>query len=92
MPPLYETLHFYDDDAPDYAAEVSGKIQRKQIFRFSRELKRGARVLDLGSGSSYDALSFIELGFDVTLLDGSTGRRNAIRALRMCAPLRGAGL
>ncbi len=38
MPPLNETLHFYNDNAADYAAEASGKIQRKQIFRFSREL------------------------------------------------------
>ncbi len=73
MSPSNQTLDFYDDNATDYAAEASGKIQREQVLQFARKLKPGARVLDLGSGGGYDALSLIKLGIDVTLLDGSAG-------------------
>lgn len=68
-----DTLRFYNDNAADYAAEASGRFQRRQVLQFAEELECGARVLELGSGGGYDALSLIELGFDVTLVDGSAG-------------------
>ena len=68
-----ETLRFYDDNAAKYAADASGEIQRRQVRAFAKRLEQGARVLDLGSGGGHDAASLIELGFDVTLLDGSSG-------------------
>ncbi len=73
MTPMNETLRFYDDNAADYAAETSGKFQQGLVRRFADKLERGAPVLELGSGGGHDALALIELGFDVTLIDASTG-------------------
>ncbi|MGI9419419.1 MAG: class I SAM-dependent DNA methyltransferase [Geminicoccaceae bacterium] len=73
MPPPNETLHYYDDNAADYAARTFGELQERQLQAFADGLDPGAKILDLGAGSGRDSLALIERGFDVTPLDGSAG-------------------
>ncbi|MGI9452774.1 MAG: class I SAM-dependent methyltransferase, partial [Geminicoccaceae bacterium] len=73
MPYNDQTIQFYDRQASAYAADEPGDGQRRQLLRFASKLRQGAQVLDLGSGGGHDALSLVNLGFDVTLVDGSAG-------------------
>ena len=68
-----QTIEFYDRQASAYVADKPGDGQRRQFLRFASKLRTGAQVLDLGSSGGHDALSLKNLGFDVTLVDGSAG-------------------
>jgi SAM-dependent methyltransferase len=84
-----ETLDFYANEAPVYAASGPGGASR-HLSRFLDQLAPGARVLELGCGGGRDAEAMIARGFVVDPTDGSAalaaeaGRRlnRPVRVLR----------
>ena len=71
MDTINSTLSFYDDNAEQYAAKKSDVTFEDYRTTFASKLAPGSRILELGCGGGYDALALLELGFDVTPLDGS---------------------
>lgn len=67
------TLDFYDSDPEGYCEKTFGADMSAVRERFTRRLKDGAEVLDLGCGSGRDSLAFKEQGYRVTPVDGSEG-------------------
>jgi SAM-dependent methyltransferase len=67
-----ETLEFYEGDIKAYAAQCMRLKPWGQIDAFMKKLPAGGRILDLGCGPGRDSLVFIEKGFDVMAVDGSS--------------------
>ncbi len=62
---------YYNQYASIYF-ENTVNLDVSDIMRpFTAHLEEGASVLDLGCGSGRDSLTFLEMGYDVTALDGS---------------------
>lgn len=76
-----ETIGYYDANAAGFVADTAsvefGALQRE----FVRRLPQGGRILDLGCGSGRDSLAFLEAGFAVDAVDGSTQMVQAACAL-----------
>lgn len=69
-----DTLDFYDANAADYAENMPpDEASLAALEAFQQMLPPGARVLDLGCGAGHYAARLLAAGFDVDLLDGSTG-------------------
>lgn len=73
------TLDFYDSDPEGYADRTSAADMSLSMDRFLRHLSKGARILDLGSGSCRDTVTFRNMGFDVIPADASEGMRRVAR-------------
>lgn len=65
-----QTLNFYRDEAPVYAASGKGGVNRF-LHTFVDLLDDGARILDLGCGGGRDSEEMLRLGFDVESWDAS---------------------
>ena len=66
-----DSLKYYDDHAVSFAQDTA-TVDFSQIRnRFVRKLVPGAEVLDFGCGSGRDTKAFLQLGFQVTAVDGS---------------------
>ena len=65
-----ETLSYYVDEAPVYAASGKGGVNRF-LHAFIEHLSKGARILDLGCGGGRDSKEMLRLGFDVVSWDAS---------------------
>ena len=66
-----DNLKYYDDHAVSFAENtvvVDFSVIRN---RFTQKLNPGASILDLGCGSGRDTKAFLQLGFQVTAVDGS---------------------
>lgn len=62
---------YYNQYASVYF-ENTVNLDLSDIIRpFTSYLEEGASVLDLGCGSGRDSLTFLDMGYDVTALDGS---------------------
>ena len=67
------TIHFYDENAEQYAA-LTVKADMSQTYeRFLACMPKGAHILDAGCGSGRDSLYFMQQGYIVTMLDASSG-------------------
>ena len=63
--------NYYESNAERYAAETFSADMSKQYQSFLPLLKKGAKILDVGSGSGRDACYFQKHGYQVTALEPS---------------------
>lgn len=71
--------NYYESNAERYAAETFFADMSEQYQRFRPLLKKGAKILDVGSGSGRDACYFQKQGYQVTALEPS---KNLCREIR----------
>ena len=75
--------NYYESNAERYAAETFSADMSEQYQRFLPLLKKGAKILDVGSGSGRDACYFQKHGYQVTALEPS---KNLCREIRKVFP------
>lgn len=67
-----DTITYYEENAEKFALETRsvdfGAVQRE----FTDRLREGAFILDFGCGSGRDTKIFLEQGYDVEAVDGSS--------------------
>ena len=63
--------NYYERNAERYAAETFSADMSEQYQRFLPLLKKGGKILDVGSGSGRDACYFQKHGYQVTALEPS---------------------
>lgn len=66
------TLQYYDTNSKEYINDTFNVDFKELQDGFLKYLNPGDRILDLGCGSGRDALYFINKGYKVTAMDGST--------------------
>ena len=66
------TLQFYNNNAERYAAQTKYIDVSDLYTDFEECLCPGDRILDLGCGSGRDSKYFLERGYDVIAVDGSS--------------------
>ena len=71
--------NYYESNAEHYAAETFFADMSEQYQRFLPLLKKGAKILDVGSGSGRDACYFQKHGYQVTALEPSKNLCKEIR-------------
>ncbi len=72
MEEIYNTLEYYNKNAKQYCEQtLEGKIQ-ENYDRFLKSIPKGAYILDFGCGSGRDSKYFIEQGYKIKAIDGST--------------------
>lgn len=71
--------NYYESNAECYAAETFFADMSEQYQRFLPLLKKGAKILDVGSGSGRDACYFQKQGYQVTALEPSKNLGREIR-------------
>lgn len=71
--------NYYERNAERYAAETFSADMSEQYQRFLQLLKKGAKILDVGSGSGRDACYFQKQGYQVTALEPSNNLCREIR-------------
>ena len=69
---MNKTLAYYNHNAEHYIHDTRNVEFSKMQERFLDKLHSGASILDFGCGSGRDAKYFIEHGFIVDAMDGST--------------------
>ena len=71
--------NYYENNAERYAAETFSADMSEQYQSFLPLLKKGAKILDVGSGSGRDACYFQKQGYQVTALEPSKNLGREIR-------------
>ena len=71
--------NYYENNAERYAAETFSADMSEQYQSFLSLLKKGAKILDVGSGSGRDACYFQKQGYQVTALEPSKNLGREIR-------------
>lgn len=71
--------NYYESNAERYAAETFFADMSEQYQRFLPLLKKGAKILDVGSGSGRDVCYFQKQGYQATALEPS---KNLCREIR----------
>ena len=64
-----KTLAYYEDNAQTYFRVTHDADMSSVYRRFLRELPRGGRILDAGSGSGRDTAAFVRQGYAVEAFD-----------------------
>ena len=68
----YNTLEYYNQNAKQYYDQtIKGNFQ-ENYERFQRQIPKNAYILDFGCGSGRDSKHFIEKGYQVKAIDGSS--------------------
>ena len=68
---MTETLNYYNSNADQFFASTIEADISELRSRFTKYLKQGDFILDLGCGSGRDTKAFIDQGFSVDAIDGS---------------------
>lgn len=69
---MSQTIDYYNKNANDYASSTMHADMNETQNRFLSYLNPGAHILDIGCGSGRDSKCFIDRGFKVTAMDGSS--------------------
>lgn len=69
---LEQTLEYYNENAKEFVEATKDVIFNDMQQSFLKYLPKGAHILDFGCGSGRDSKAFIEAGYQVTAIDGST--------------------
>lgn len=75
------TIQYYEDHADEFAANTLNADMASIRSRFLAYLPAGCRILDFGCGTGRDSKAFLELGYDVTAIDGSEALCKIAQAL-----------
>ncbi|MBI3536113.1 MAG: methyltransferase domain-containing protein [Chloroflexi bacterium] len=80
-----ETARAFDRVASEYDGALGNnalvqKMRARLIEKITREVPRGARLLDLGCGTGLDALDLAQRGYAVTAIDSARGMIERTRA------------
>lgn len=65
------TNDFYNKKATEFFKDTVNADMSKNYYPFLECLSKGQKILDAGCGSGRDSKAFIEMGYQVTALDGS---------------------
>ena len=68
---MTETLNYYNSNADQFFASTIEADISTLRNRFTKYLKQGDFILDLGCGSGRDTQAFLDQGFRVDAIDGS---------------------
>lgn len=68
----YDTLNYYNENAELYCEQTKVGNVQENYDRFLRTIPDGSYILDFGCGSGRDSKYFIENGYKVRAIDGST--------------------
>ena len=66
------TVQYYEDNAETFVSGTLNADMRKVRQRFLKQLPSDALILDLGCGSGRDTKAFLESGYKVEAVDGSS--------------------
>ena len=66
------TLNYYNENAATFSAGTVSVNMAQTQYRFLDKLKPGSHILDFGCGSGRDTKSFLDAGFTVDAIDGSS--------------------
>ncbi len=65
------TIQYYEEHAEEFATNTLNADMKSIRSRFLTYLPTGCRILDFGCGTGRDSKAFLDLGYDVTAIDGS---------------------
>ena len=65
------TIQYYEEHAEEFAVNTINADMASIRSRFLSYLPRGCRILDFGCGTGRDSKAFLDLGYEVTAIDGS---------------------
>jgi 2-polyprenyl-3-methyl-5-hydroxy-6-metoxy-1,4-benzoquinol methylase len=68
---MANTKDYYNANAADYFAKTVNLDVTALYTDFLGELHKGDKILDVGCGSGRDSKAFLDMGYDVTSVDGS---------------------
>lgn len=68
----YNNLQYYNNNAKEYYEQTLVGNLQENYDKFLKHLKEGAYILDFGCGSGRDSKYFLEKGYKVKAIDGST--------------------
>ena len=69
---LNSTLEYYNEQAASFVEGTRNVDFSALQNEFAALVKKGGRILDLGCGSGRDSKAFIDMGFQVVAVDGSS--------------------
>lgn len=72
LPHMTDTLEYYNEHAKAFAASTANLEFTEFQDKFLSYIKPGARVLDFGCGSGRDTKYFLDKGYQVDAIDGSS--------------------
>lgn len=75
------TIQYYEEHAEEFASNTLDANMASIRSRFLAHLPSGCRILDFGCGTGRDSKAFLELGYDVTAIDGSEALCKIAQAL-----------
>lgn len=68
---MNNTLEYYNEHAAEFTQDTQTSDMREKYAPFLSRMAQGGHILDLGCGSGRDSKAFLELGYQVTAVDGS---------------------
>ena len=72
MKEKYNTIEYYNKNAKTYCEQTLVGNMQENYDKFLKHLPTNAYILDFGCGSGRDSKYFIEKGYKVKAIDGST--------------------
>lgn len=65
------TIQYYEEHAEEFTTNTINADMESIRSRFLAYLPTGCQILDFGCGTGRDSKAFLDLGYDVTAIDGS---------------------
>ena len=75
------TIQYYEEHAEEFTRNTLNADMASIRSRFLTYISTGCRILDFGCGTGRDSKAFLDLGYDVTAIDGSEALCRIARSL-----------